>query len=139
MERIHHLLYFSSATHDFGTDELHSLLSVARRKNREKGVTGMLLYRGRTFLQMLEGAPPAVLGIYQRIQADPRHEGLRIVSEGPLQTRLFPTWSMGFLDADPAGIQAGRNRVLEEGWPLDVYNATFHPALRVMELFRVIR
>ena len=62
-----HLVYISSARRLFTTEELRDLLAVSRRNNAREDVTGMMLYRGGSFMQVLEGPQDAVLDLYQRI------------------------------------------------------------------------
>ncbi|MBI2687653.1 MAG: BLUF domain-containing protein [Acidobacteria bacterium] len=49
------LAYTSIATSLFKTSDLFPLLQQSRARNDQIGVTGMLLYQDRSFLQVLEG------------------------------------------------------------------------------------
>ena len=49
------LVYLSQATHDFEAEELADLLAVSRRNNASTGITGLLMYESRLFMQALEG------------------------------------------------------------------------------------
>lgn len=108
---LHYLIYLSTATRSFRSDELHELLTVARRHNQEANITGMLLYRGGQFMQMLEGDREAIEWLMDRIERDPRHSDVYIFQFGPASVRNFPGWSMGFCDM-------GNRKDLP---PLDVY------------------
>lgn len=87
------LTYISTVT---GTcaPELDVILAASRRNNARVGVTGLLLFDGRRFLQALEGEPAAVLQTYARIGADPRHRALVKLSERQIDTRDFGSWAM---------------------------------------------
>lgn len=50
-----HLIYVSTAREEFDETELARILDTAVRRNGERNVTGMLLYAGGTFMQVLEG------------------------------------------------------------------------------------
>ena len=50
-----HLVYVSSATGKLGETDLLDLLEHSRRRNRALDLTGMLLYAGGNFFQVLEG------------------------------------------------------------------------------------
>ena len=89
------LLYVSSATKPFSEEELEALVSHARRKNKLRGVTGMMLHAEGGFLQVLEGPPPAVETLLKIIRDDDRHTGLKILLDWDAP-RTFPDWSMGF-------------------------------------------
>jgi Sensors of blue-light using FAD len=94
------IIYSSQATHDVGPQELTELLAVARDLNQRVGLTGMLLYCGQSFLQVLEGEPRALQETYARIGADDRHTKLRLLMDAEVASPLFPDWSMGFDHVD---------------------------------------
>lgn len=93
---IHYLVYASSATHEFSDDELKELLVKAREKNTRLGVTGMLLYKGGNFFQVLEGEAQTVKALYATIAKDLRHFDPIVVDEGDTERRQFAEWAMGF-------------------------------------------
>ena len=95
-----HLAYVSTAVRFMPVDELTALLEQARQKNDRLGITGMLLYKDKSFLQVLEGEPDAVHELYQRIQRDDRHEKVKTLFDEALDTRDFPEWTMGFQNLD---------------------------------------
>jgi hypothetical protein len=91
------ILYVSTATRPFSSEDLEQLLDKARKKNEAHQVTGMLVYSDGDFLQALEGEPSAVIEAYERISIDPRHRGIEVLQRGlGYGDRLFPAWSMGF-------------------------------------------
>lgn len=49
------LIYVSSAVNLMSEDELLDLLAQSSQRNKRKGVTGLLLYAGGNFIQVLEG------------------------------------------------------------------------------------
>lgn len=91
-----HLIYVSSARDELAADELASIMTASVRNNASRAVTGMLLYAGGNFMQVLEGPEQAVEGTYQRLAKDPRHCGLFVLERGPIASRSFDGWSMGF-------------------------------------------
>lgn len=90
------MTYLSRATAALDRAELEALLRVARERNTEAGVTGLLLYADRHFIQTLEGARDAVEATMRRIAADGRHEQVEVVFVEDVAERGFPEWSMGF-------------------------------------------
>lgn len=94
------LIYVSSAVRLFTDAELVELLRVSRENNQQENVTGMLLYKGGNFLQVLEGPEEAVLRLYQKISQDPRHVDVMQLIKESIQERHFPDWSMGFQNVD---------------------------------------
>jgi hypothetical protein len=83
---------------DLGAD----ILTVSRRNNLQVGVSGILLQRGRRFLQALEGEPDAVNATVARIRADPRHIAIVALSERVVAERAFGDWAMAS-DREMAG------------------------------------
>ena len=94
------LVYASIANHDFSSEELLELLAISRRNNEKSGITGMLLYKDRRFLQVLEGEEAAVRATYARIERDPRHRDVVLLITDAEQEREFADWSMAFHELD---------------------------------------
>ena len=90
------LAYASTATFDFQDGDLITLLMNSRANNKRLGITGILLYDDRHFVQVLEGEEQAVRERFARIDADPRHDGVTILLEETSSERQFPKWSMGY-------------------------------------------
>jgi hypothetical protein len=91
-----HCIYSSAATHDFGHAELEVLLNKARNFNALNGLTGMLLYSEGSFFQVLEGDEAVVDALYEKIEADGRHEQVTKIVREPIHKRAFAAWTMGF-------------------------------------------
>ena len=87
------LTYISSAAPRVDVD-IEDILKVSRRNNGAAGVTGLLLFDGRRFLQALEGEASLVNAAYQRIKADQRHRAIVLLSSNEVATRAFGVWSM---------------------------------------------
>ena len=100
------IIYVSSAVRLWTQIELLDLLAWSREHNADLGVTGMLLYKGGNFLQILEGEEEPTRGLYDRIGRDPRHHGIIVLLQGTTRSRHFADWSMGFGDLDdPATVR----------------------------------
>ena len=87
------LLYVSSANRREAPDPA-PILAASRRNNRRDGITGMLYSDGTRFLQALEGPDPKVEEAYARIQADPRHRAIVVLSRRTIEAREFGDWDM---------------------------------------------
>ena len=98
------LAYLSTAVRLMTDDELIDLLKVARRRNAEHDVTGVLLYCDGTFIQVLEGESDHLDLIFDSISKDIRHKNIIRLIEGKLDKKYFPDWNMGFaaIDKDKA-------------------------------------
>ncbi|KUO56705.1 MAG: hypothetical protein APF78_11405 [Sphingomonadales bacterium BRH_c3] len=87
------IVYISTAA---GIDSaaIASILESCRRNNAERAVTGLLLYNGRNFLQLLEGNVEDLSWVLHRIEADPRHNGVSIIEDIAVEERACPDWLM---------------------------------------------
>jgi hypothetical protein len=92
--------YLSKAVDVFSDHDLDQLLTNCRRNNAAASVTGALLYHNGYFMQLIEGQLDAINAIYDRIQADPRHEVLSVLFEDEISARFFPDWTMGYRAAE---------------------------------------
>ena len=72
------------------------MLHFFRKKNRSLGITGLLLYRARSFCQFLEGEEAVVTALFEQIKSDNRHRYVTLVYQEPIESRSFSDWSMKF-------------------------------------------
>lgn len=91
-----HLIYVSTAREEFDNRELQHILEASARNNTPRGITGMLIYAGGSFMQILEGEAAAVDETYRRITQDPRHHDIFLIERETIQERDFGDWHMGF-------------------------------------------
>jgi hypothetical protein len=82
---------------DLGELDLSRILLRARLNNARAGLTGMLLYHQRSFLQVLEGEAAKLDTVFARISKDDRHTRLVILLRQPVPARQFEQWAMGFV------------------------------------------
>lgn len=90
------LRYISTLSDGVGTDEVPRILEAARRINRRNGVTGLLLFNGERFLQILEGDEQVVRATFERISGDPRHRGIAVLGTTFSPVRAFAEWDMAY-------------------------------------------
>ena len=88
------LTYTSLARLDLQASDLQAIHRAARELNALDGITGLLIFNGTHFLQIVEGAPDAIDELVGRLRQDPRHSGLEIRDERKIKARSFPDWSM---------------------------------------------
>lgn len=91
------VLYRSVARRPFGVDDLYDLSVKSSEENRRNGITGYLTYRDIFFTQYFEGTGDAVVELYERIIADPRHD-VEVAVVLNVEERRFPDWSMRLID-----------------------------------------
>jgi hypothetical protein len=100
---VRRIVYLSTATRLMSDVELMDVLRVSRENNTRDGVTGLLLYQGGNFIQLLEGEAAAVDAVYARVMKDPRHHSVLRMLDNESPERLFPDWSMAFRPAASLG------------------------------------
>lgn len=114
---LHELVYVSLAGHDMAASELCELLAQARARNRRYGITGLLIYRDREFMQLIEGEHAAVMALFARIEQDGRHQRVDRIWDGPISARSCDDWAMGYAELNDAALHAlpDGQQVLDDG------------------------
>jgi hypothetical protein len=97
------IVYVSTAAKPVPLSELMHLLDGARRRNAEEGITGLLLYSDRSFMQYLEGPAGGLSRVYEIIKRHPLHYGLIDLIREPIHEREFADWAMAFQMAGAFG------------------------------------
>ena len=97
MSAVFQVFYVSRAATAFDNAQVQSILQAARRRNARLDVTGCLLFSGHCFAQVLEGRQAVVSELARKIAADPRHVGVRVLSETQRDERDYADWAMGYL------------------------------------------
>jgi hypothetical protein len=119
-------------------DDLTAILDSCRRFNKTSEVTGMLLYKGGKFLQVLEGDETVVEALYQKIVRDSRHRAAEVLLVGQRPVRQFPDWSMGFANLSGFTEQdlPGFTSFLSDGFNVDELRRQPHQTNRLLLRFR---
>ena len=135
---MYHIGYVSSAVNEFTKPELLALLERSRDKNGRLGITGLLLYQGGNFLQVLEGDEQSVRHLYEIIFEDPRHKDIYILFEEFIPEREFPNWSMAFRDLDTEEGRGlpGFSNFLAARWTEERVSANRSKARSMLAAFR---
>ena len=96
------LIYASRFGSRVGPNDVQDILSVSRERNKEAGITGVLCYDPRFFLQVLEGPRDKVNEPYCGIAGDRRHVGVTLLAYDDVEDRIFAEWSMAYVRMDDA-------------------------------------
>ena len=117
------LIYVSTSEKLLNDEELLDILKASRENNSSKDVTGLLLYKGGNFMQVLEGPDEAVEALYEKIKADPRHKDVSVLSREQISARQFPAWEMAFQNLDNPEVrnEPGYSQFLHDEFIADVY------------------
>lgn len=88
------LVYVSTARAMPSHAVVDDILASAHRNNPALDLTGMLLWADMTFAQLLEGPDESLDAMWARLNADSRHEAVRLLTRWPVDQRFFGEWSM---------------------------------------------
>lgn len=108
--RLKTLTYTSRARLDLRDEEVSAIHQTARHLNALDGISGMLLFDGSRFLQIIEGTEDAVDNLVGRLRMDPRHSAFEIRDERYVEGRSFEDWSMEFVRVS-AGYRNAKDEV----------------------------
>lgn len=95
MKNLYQLVYTSARQPNCDEKEISKILDSCKRNNPPKNITGILLHSDDLFIQYLEGDKD-IIKLYDAIKDDTRHKRVVMLSYGPLQERVFPSWHMGY-------------------------------------------
>ncbi|MEO7826430.1 MAG: BLUF domain-containing protein [Allosphingosinicella sp.] len=107
--RLKTLTYTSRARLDLEDEDLAAIHQSARHSNALDGISGLLLFDGSRFLQIIEGAEDAIDNLVERLRMDPRHSAFEVRDERHVERRSFPDWSM-----EMVRVSAGYGNAREE-------------------------
>lgn len=91
------LTYTSWARPSISDADIEAILRSARTNNPLDGITGVLIFNGGAFMQVLEGSEAAVADMVERLKRDARHSNFFIREDRIIRERAFSDWSMAYL------------------------------------------
>ncbi|MFC4725978.1 BLUF domain-containing protein [Glycocaulis abyssi] len=93
---ISRLVYVSTAHPDLMLTDIDAIVDTARARNEAEDITGLLIFNGFNFMQLLEGPPDSVERVFGSICKDTRHSGVVRVLSGSAGERVFGGWAMAY-------------------------------------------
>ncbi len=91
------VVYWSRVASGLSVPDLYDLLDQCESRNLKQGITGLLVFNNRFFLQVLDGPQPAVARLMEHIQSDGRHHSVHVVASLPHQERRWGAWHSSHL------------------------------------------
>ena len=132
------ILYRSHLHDHVPVRTLEDMVAKANKKNKLSDVTGILLFDGLHFFQLLEGPRDTVQGIYQRICADARHHNLVELMHDFAPARRFGNLGMELFDLREHDKDTVLQAILDKG--TSRYQLTYADrALQFLRTFVVAR
>lgn len=99
--RYSRVVYSSTASGRLDLSDLENIEKISRQNNAANGITGLLYFDGRKFVQFLESQDLIALEqLLDKIGDDDRHHSLKTITLKASVRRLFPNWSMSVLAKD---------------------------------------
>lgn len=108
------------------------MVAAANRRNEHEKVTGILLFNGLHFFQLLEGPEESVKSLYQQICKDIRHHNVVELLCDYSHSRRFGKVGMELFDLRKHGQEDVLQAVLDKG--TSRYQLTYHD--RALQFFR---
>lgn len=94
---IRQVLYVSHATRGTDARVAREILAASQTNNWRLDITGILMFSGLRFAQVLEGKADSVQGLLDKVACDTRHGGMRLLVDREVRWRAHGDWSMGYL------------------------------------------
>jgi hypothetical protein len=106
MKKLIQIIYISRSTFE-STEVINiiepnvaRILAKSRINNRKNGLVGVLYFGDGAFFQCLEGEEDAVNNLLTKLEDDPRHKDLKIISKKYINQLSFGNWAMKFAPLD---------------------------------------
>ena len=94
------LVYVSSAIRGLSNDDINRIVMASEVSNKILNITGLLLYKGGNFMQLIEGDSNIIHKLHIKIENDIRHTGMITLLSENITHRNFENWSMGYQNID---------------------------------------
>ena len=104
--------------------------------NALDGITGLLVFNGTHFLQIIEGSEKGIDDLVDRLRRDPRHTGFEIRDRRKVDVRSFPEWSMELVRVKASYFEA--RETIADRLPDSVPDAIQARLFRMTELISTI-
>lgn len=95
--QLYELAYVSTISFKASDKDVEDIISHSQLNNALADVSGLLLFNGINFAQILEGPQQTISRLFEKICRDPRHSGVIKLVERPIGPRAFTGWSMAYL------------------------------------------
>ena len=100
MTEFYRLVYVSRAVDGLSEEHIGEILDASISNNYERFLTGFLTYNHGRFMQVLEGPETEVRDVFDKIEADDRHQCVTQIIGEDTDQRIFPDWSMNYFRVD---------------------------------------
>lgn len=92
------LIYMSAASPTMTSAKARDIAEQSQMNNALADISGVLVFDGTSFAQILEGDEAAVRRLLDIIAVDDRHSNLSVLAQGATSGRSFAGWTMAYND-----------------------------------------
>ena len=114
------IAWSSLPSSSFSAARLGEIVAPSRWNNKCNDVSGMLLYTGVHFLEILEGEESVLDEMWSQLKLDDRHASLVRIGDEACGERRFPDWKMAYANDPDVGAQVETLR-----WPTTPHTSTW--------------
>lgn len=100
------LAYTSIVANDLDDDAVYALYKQSSANNALDGITGLLVFNGSTFVQIVQGSGRAIAHLIERLRRDERHHDFRMEEVELIDRRSFGGWDMKMIRVSRAHLEA---------------------------------
>jgi Sensors of blue-light using FAD len=111
------LAFASRARPGLRASETSELIATSRSNNARDHISGVLLYTGESFLQIVEGPEAAVNGLWRRLLLDDRHHSIVLLFDLAEDDRWSDGWRAGYVSEQQLASPLLRWRALGPSLP----------------------
>lgn len=94
MTKYEFIVYMSIASPYLPDQVVDVIANEAAKKNEKLGISGLLVKKGRYFVQYIEGDPGKLKFLFEKIKKDDRHSDIVVLEQGPILEPIFADWHM---------------------------------------------
>ncbi|XID75250.1 BLUF domain-containing protein [Alkanindiges sp. WGS2144] len=134
MDSIIRLTYASITTSKPATirQDLINILDEAQAHNSNHQIYGVLFYGSDYFFQCLEGKKADIDALYEKLNNDPRHTNLALLSYEEINAPRFKGWSMKYVMHEPSIQQFFESNQWEKFNPYTLDSDLIQPFLNIL-------
>ncbi|MCC6756140.1 MAG: BLUF domain-containing protein [Solirubrobacterales bacterium] len=97
LDVLRQLAFASRARPGLRSSDTSAIIGACRASNASAGITGVLLYSGESFLQLVEGPDAALSALWRELAVDARQRQLVSLHDAGIASRAFADWRAGYV------------------------------------------
>jgi hypothetical protein len=98
--KLYEIIYVSTMAAGTPVTAVPHIVARSRQNNKANDITGMLMFDGQRFAELLEGPRTAVLELIERIRLDSRHTHMEVLHHASIEERRFVRFSMAYVPVE---------------------------------------